>query len=66
MPVCVCFFFCERALSMFESATAGGPSEAARAGGGAGHHGGRERKPLHRHLWRDGKWKDNSSAPVPV
>lgn len=45
---------------------AGGSFEAARAGRGAGHHGGSERKSLCCHLWRDRKWKDDSSATVSV
>lgn len=46
--------------------TVGGSTEAASARRGAGHHGGSSRKSLYRHLWRDGKWKDNSSASVSV
>lgn len=42
----------------------GGSNQAACAVRGAGHHGGGPRKSLHRHMWRDGKWKDHPSASV--
>lgn len=52
------------ALSACQCVAAGGSSEAASAGRGAGHHGGGQGESLHRHLWRDGKWKDNAGASV--
>lgn len=42
----------------------GGSNQAACAVRGAGHHGGGPRKSLHRHMWRDRKWKDHPSASV--
>lgn len=50
----------------FKSVSAGGSSEAACAGRRTGHHGGSERKSLRRHLWRDGEWKNHTSASISV
>lgn len=58
--------FCERATRTCDFAAVGGPSEAARVGRGAGHHGGSWRKSLRRDLWRDGERKDHTSASVSV
>lgn len=45
---------------------AGGSSEAADPGGGAGDHGSGEGERVCGAVWRDGEWENHTGASVPV